>query len=219
MVLLTLLALTTTSVASTRMEYLLEEAPASEVMNFLRCIYPNAEFIPHPTMNGFYMNGTREDMLSVKRGLAHLDTLSPLPEPPETTTIAPKKLNPSELALMIRRRVPSSECEPAGGSLIFRGPATVRGRAIAALRELDYPLERIRVSRRQLAEAPAGACAYPNHSTAWGCPEGDCGGFLHLTGLRVGDEVMVHVEREDPRAPFWIVYRGGLRMNIFVEFE
>lgn len=85
-----LLVLTATALGSTRVEYLLEEKASSEVMNLLRCVYPNAEFIPHPTMNGFYMNATREDMLSVKRGLAKLDTLSPLPEPPETTTIVPK---------------------------------------------------------------------------------------------------------------------------------
>lgn len=121
--------------------------------------------------------------------------------------------------MTIRQWVPAAQCEPTEDALVFRGEAQTRGRAIAALRELDYPLKRIRVSRRQLAEAPVSACAYPEYAAAWSCPKNDCGGFLHLTGLRAGDQVMTYPNREHPHAPFWAVYRGDERLNIFVDFE
>lgn len=56
-----------------RQEFLLESAGAQKVMGFLQGEYPNVEFIPHPTMNGFYAVGSREDILKLKEEVPELD--------------------------------------------------------------------------------------------------------------------------------------------------
>ena len=43
------------------------------MMGFLQGEYPNVEFIPHPTMNGFYAVGSREDILKLKEEVPELD--------------------------------------------------------------------------------------------------------------------------------------------------
>lgn len=62
-----------THIAYQRMEYLLEQAPSTKVLDFLKGRYPDVEFTPHPTMNGFYARGSREDLLQIKHELATLD--------------------------------------------------------------------------------------------------------------------------------------------------
>lgn len=66
---------------SIRMEYLLEEAPAAMVVDFLKDEYSQVEFTLHPTLNGFYASGSREDLLQIKRELGH-GGRAPGPPPP-----------------------------------------------------------------------------------------------------------------------------------------
>lgn len=47
-----------THIAYQRMDYLLEQAPSTKVLDFLKGRYPDVEFTPHPTMNGFYARGS-----------------------------------------------------------------------------------------------------------------------------------------------------------------
>jgi type II secretory pathway component GspD/PulD (secretin) len=56
-----------------RQEFLLEYALASKVMGFLQSQYKEVEFIPHPTMNGFYAVGKRSDILRLKNEVPRLD--------------------------------------------------------------------------------------------------------------------------------------------------
>lgn len=56
-----------------RQEFLLESASAAKVMGFLQGEYGDVEFIPHPTMNGFYAVGSREDILKLKEEVPKLD--------------------------------------------------------------------------------------------------------------------------------------------------
>lgn len=56
-----------------RQEILLERTPAARVITQLFPQYPNVKFTPHPTMNGFYVDGSREDVLAVKRAVRALD--------------------------------------------------------------------------------------------------------------------------------------------------
>ena len=56
-----------------RQEFLLEYAPADKVMRFLKGQYKEVEFIPHPTMNGFYAVGKRGDILQLKNEVPQLD--------------------------------------------------------------------------------------------------------------------------------------------------
>jgi Ca-activated chloride channel family protein len=71
-----------TPIDTVRMEYLLDEAPSAKVLDFLKGQHPNVEFTLHPTKNGFYARGSREDLLQIKRELANLDRV---PEPPPLT--------------------------------------------------------------------------------------------------------------------------------------
>lgn len=56
-----------------RQEILLKRAPAAKVIELLRGQYKDVEFIPHPTMNGFYTVGKRADILSIKNDIPQLD--------------------------------------------------------------------------------------------------------------------------------------------------
>ena len=56
-----------------RQEFLLERAPAYSVMGCLQGEYSHVEFIPHPTMNGFYAVGSREDIARLKAEVPWLD--------------------------------------------------------------------------------------------------------------------------------------------------
>ncbi len=56
-----------------RQEILLEHASAAKVMGFLRGQYRDVDFLPHPTMNGFYVVGGRSDILQIKRDVPNLD--------------------------------------------------------------------------------------------------------------------------------------------------
>ena len=58
---------------SVRQEILLETASAEAVLAVLRPAYPEVEFIPHPTMNGFYAVGSRLDIIQVKNDVEYLD--------------------------------------------------------------------------------------------------------------------------------------------------
>lgn len=62
-----------------RMEYLLEEAPSLKVIDFLSDQYERVKFTPHPTLNGFYAEGSREDLIQIKRELTNIGRY---PEPP-----------------------------------------------------------------------------------------------------------------------------------------
>jgi hypothetical protein len=60
-------------------EYLLEHVPSASVLGDLRSRHPWIKFERHPTINGFYATGMKDDLLKLKRELAALDTT---PNPP-----------------------------------------------------------------------------------------------------------------------------------------
>lgn len=59
--------------ANIRQEFLLEHASALDLMAQLKDRYEKVEFIPHPTMNGFYAVGSRSDILRLKTDVPRLD--------------------------------------------------------------------------------------------------------------------------------------------------
>ena len=58
-----------------RKEVLLERAEASRVVPLLEYRYPEVDFIMHPTMNGFYTIGSRNNVLALKNDVPGLDQL------------------------------------------------------------------------------------------------------------------------------------------------
>lgn len=65
--------------AGLRMEYLLNHTPATVALLVLKPLYPQAKYTRHPTMNGFYANGSKADLLSIKRALSIIDPSFGLP--------------------------------------------------------------------------------------------------------------------------------------------
>lgn len=63
-------------------EYILEDAPADKVMNFLKTQFREVEFTPHPLRNGFCARGPREELRLIRRSLANLDSSWCHPPPP-----------------------------------------------------------------------------------------------------------------------------------------
>jgi len=63
-----------------RQEILLESVPASRVIPLLEYLYPEVSFEELPTMNGFYLTGSRESILQIKDHIPNLDRLPFLPE-------------------------------------------------------------------------------------------------------------------------------------------
>jgi len=56
-----------------RQEVLVENAPAARVITSLQARFKDVEFIPHPTLNGFYAVGSRSDILELKNLVPDLD--------------------------------------------------------------------------------------------------------------------------------------------------
>jgi tetratricopeptide (TPR) repeat protein len=60
---------------SIRQEILLEYMPAQQAVEVLEYRFPNLKFFLHPTMNGFYITGTKRDTLDLKSAVGPLDEL------------------------------------------------------------------------------------------------------------------------------------------------
>lgn len=54
-------------------EILLEHADADQLLLVLRRQFRNVVFVRHPTMNGYYVAGSRRDVLRLKNEIPHLD--------------------------------------------------------------------------------------------------------------------------------------------------
>lgn len=77
-----------------RREILLEVAPAAKVMEKLKAEYPNVKFFAHPSMNGFYISGSRKDALSIKAAIPDLDKIPFVPSEQHWFTMPYKSKEP-----------------------------------------------------------------------------------------------------------------------------
>ena len=60
-------------------EFVLDAAPAANIVEFLKGQYPDVVFTPHPTINGFYAKGTQQELKEIKSKLPNLDQV-PVPD-------------------------------------------------------------------------------------------------------------------------------------------
>lgn len=72
-------------ISSSRQEILLEYMPAQRAVEVLEYRFPNLKFILHPTMNGFFLSGTKRDILDLKSAVGPLDELY---NPGKTVTLS-----------------------------------------------------------------------------------------------------------------------------------
>ena len=132
---------------SVRMEYLLEEAPAAKVVDFLKENYPRVKFTAHPTMNGFYANGSKEDLLQIKRELSNLDRVPEPPPPPLREFLPVKYADIAEVRGLLGTLVPDVQynVDARQSMLIVEGSPGAIDQLRELLAELDRPLDQVMV--------------------------------------------------------------------------
>ena len=221
-VFLALLLFTTLGVggrATTNPEFLLEEVQDEPIIEYVMACYPQMKVWRHPTMNGFYATGTREQLLELKRSLGELDQAGRELVIPKSAQVPLKHLRAKDALALLLYWVAGAKAEDWGDTISLEGPPKLRDEAGLALLEIDRPSVWIKLTREQLAQGPTGVCKLPKRGTTdtFDCPKGDCGGFFNLTGLRPGDMIRWSAI-SSPGKPFWVVLRNKAETNIYVEF-
>ncbi len=130
-----------------RMEYLLEEAPSAKVLEFLKGSYPNVEFTAHPTMNGFYARGSREDLLQIKRELANLDRIPEPPPPPLREFLSVKYGDVNDVRTLLSTLVPDVvyNVDTRLNLIIAEGSPGAIDQVRELLAEIDRPLDQVMI--------------------------------------------------------------------------
>lgn len=152
-----------------RMEYLLEEAPAAKVMDFLKGQYTDVEFTPHPTMNGFYARGTREELLQIKRELGNLDRIPEPPPPPLREFLSVKYGDINEVRALLSTLIPDVvyNVDTRLNLLIAEGSPGAIDQVRELLAELDRPLDQVMVDLKVVDITDNGT---KNLGVTWGSP-------------------------------------------------
>lgn len=123
-----LLCLLLTSIVwaeTSRQEILLEHADASVVMRFLQRQYLDVQFTRHPTLNGFYIWGSRDDVVRIKAEVPNLDRKGPEdPEPPQREVIEVRFGDVREVMALLETLVPDVdyEVDEQRHTIIVEGP-------------------------------------------------------------------------------------------------
>jgi type II secretory pathway component GspD/PulD (secretin) len=130
---------------SVRQEVLLEKAPAAKVIGFLQGQYKNVEFIPHPTMNGFYAVGSRGDILSIKNDVPNLDRVPDVPPPPQREFVQVKYGDLNEVKSLLATLVPDVQMnvDTRQSTLILEGAPGAIEQAKELMDQLDKPLDQV----------------------------------------------------------------------------
>ncbi|MGE0490826.1 MAG: hypothetical protein AB7S38_16585 [Vulcanimicrobiota bacterium] len=122
---------------SIRQEILLERVPAARVMEYLFPQYPNVQFTAHPTMNGFYVEGGREDILAIKRSIPGLDRAPSPPPNVVTVNLRVRNLEPTEAAAVLRTLLPDVTFATDEQAVVATGLPEAIQQAHELLCELD----------------------------------------------------------------------------------
>ena len=127
-----------------RMEFLLEDAPSAKVVDFLKVEYPRVEFTPHPTMNGFYARGSKDELLQIKRELSSLDRVPEPPAPPQREYLPVKYAAISEVRGLLSSMVPDVkyDLDTERNLLIVEGSPGAIDQVRELLSELGPTVER-----------------------------------------------------------------------------
>ncbi|MCA9796119.1 MAG: hypothetical protein KC910_30135, partial [Candidatus Eremiobacteraeota bacterium] len=127
---------------SIRQEILLERAPAAKVMEYLFQRYPEVKFSPHPTMKGFYVEGSREDILAIKRAIPGLDRAPSPPPKVVTVKLGLRNLKPSKAAEVLRMLMPDVTFTTDERAVVATGVPDAIQQAHELLVEIDRLPER-----------------------------------------------------------------------------
>lgn len=126
-------------------EFLLEAAPAAKVVEFLKTQFPLVEFTQHPTMNGFFARGTRQELRDIKAQLPNLDRVpDPLP-PPRREFIPIKYGSVRDIQNLAKTMVPDLQynVDERLGLLIVEGSDAAIEQLQELLATIDRPLDQV----------------------------------------------------------------------------
>lgn len=154
-------------VNAVRQEILLENAPAGKVIGFLQSQYKNVEFIPHPTMNGFYAVGSRTDVLSIKNDIPNLDRVPVAPPPPQREFVQVKYGDLNEVKSLLATLVPDVQMnvDARQSMLILEGAPGAIEQAKELLDTLDRPLDQVMIECKVVDLSESGR---KNIGISWG---------------------------------------------------
>lgn len=188
-----------------RQEILLEKAPAAKVIGFLQGQYKDVEFIPHPTMNGFYAVGSRSDILQIKNDVPNLDRVPELPPPPQREFVQVKYGDLNEVKSLLATLVPDVQMnvDTRQSTLILEGSPGAIEQAKELLDQLDRPLDQVVIECKVVDLTEAGR---KNIGVLWTSANGAAG----ATNVTFA---------ENYRALVGLPLSGGTQLQQFGPFE
>lgn len=162
-----------------RQEILLEKAPAAKVISFLQSQYRDVEFIPHPTMNGFYVVGSRADVLQIKGDVPNLDKVPDVPPPPQREFVQVRYGDLNEVKSLLATLVPDVQMnvDNRQSMLILEGAPGAIEQAKELLDQIDKPLDQVVIEVKVVDLTEAGR---KNLGVLWGSITG-AAGAVNLT--------------------------------------
>lgn len=157
-----------------RQEILLEKAPAAKVIGFLQGQYKDVEFIPHPTMNGFYAVGSRSEILQIKNDVPNLDRVPEVPPPPQREFVQVKYGDLNEVKSLLATLVPDVQMnvDTRQSTLILEGSPGAIEQAKELLDQLDRPLDQVVIECKVVDLTEAGR---KNIGVLWSSANGAAG--------------------------------------------
>jgi len=141
-----------------RQEIILEKAPAAKVISFLQGQYKNVEFIPHPTMNGFYVRGSKADVLSIRSEVPNLDKVPDPVAPPQREFIKIKYADLNEAKSLLATLVPDVQMnvDSRQTTLILEGAPGAIEQAKELLDNIDRPLDQVMIEAKVVDLSESG---------------------------------------------------------------
>jgi len=150
-----------------RQEILLEKAPAAKVISFLEGQYKHVKFTPHPTMNGFYVLGSRKDVLQIKSEIGNLDKVPEPPAKPEREFIRINYTDMNEAKSLLATLVPDVQynVDTYHNTLILEGSPSAIEQVKELLDQIDRPKDMVMVDVKVVDLGETGAKAL---GASWG---------------------------------------------------
>ena len=129
----------------TEQEFVLESAPSAGVIDFLKGQYPDVVFTPHPTINGFYAKGTKDELLEIKGKLPNLDQVPPPPPTPRREYFSVNYGKIDEVKGLVSSLVPGVTLynDARLGLLIVEGTDAEIEQVQEVLANVDRPLKQV----------------------------------------------------------------------------